>query len=393
MGRKKFFGLLLISIVVFFLAFGCAPKHGSETNGGGNNPEHMQQNQETNIKKYGIGAPITIDGATFVVSKVEAKDRIKNKFSGGYYTPENGMFLVVFYTFNGHGSKMGGVNTDMIQIKVNGKYYPPARNVDIATDYAQQNHVSPLSFALWSSKTSKKFLDVYDVPKVKDSIDISFLVRKNGKIVCLADVPVSDLNISVQESKYSYGTAKDWMKLALNEARKWHSDIRLYLIQGSNVSVAESIDFAEGRDTPERLKLAKLNGEALYWDYIFASPSDKNFYYTVEISDGKVVDHKKSEIAALITPYKYMLLPDQLKLDSKDAFTIALNTVKSRPSFDASKGLLIKYLLDYPLQFADKNGKRIPVWHVKITTFSKNYYEISIDADTGKVLHKYIKDK
>ncbi len=384
--------LVVAAILLTFLLsvfVGCSPK--KENNSSVNsNQNHSGSSTVAGVKYFSVGKTFSINGALFRVDKVEKVDRIKSNFSGGYYRPKNGKFLVVYYTFKGNGHS-GAFNTDSIRIKINGKLFASSSDVDVATDYAHQKGVSPLSFALWSNKSSKKFLDVYDIPET-ETLSICWLGDKNGKTVEIAEVKVDNLKSTSQSVAYQYAFAKEWLQIALKKARVWHNDIRIYMIQGSNVSVAESVDFANGRYKPEKLKLAPTDGRALYWEYYFISPSDKNYLYIVEISDGKVVKSKKSGTAALFVSPKEMLLPSQIKLDSKDAVNIAMKVFNSNSAFNKTNGLLIKYVFSYPLEFKGSNGKHIPVWTVEMTAFSKNYFKIYINANTGEVLKRYIKE-
>lgn len=384
--------LVVVSILLTFLlsAFvGCSPK--KESNSSVNsNQNHSGSSTVAGVKYFSVGETFSINGGLFRVDKVEKVDRIKNNFSGGYYRPKNGKFLVVYYTFKGNGHS-GAFNTDSIRIKIDEKLFAPSSDVDVATDYAHQKGVSPLSFALWSNKTTKKFLDVYDIPETK-ALSICWFGNKNGKTVEIAEVKVDNLKSASQSVTYHYALSKEWLQIALKKARVWHNDLRIYMIQGSNVSVAESVDFADGRYKSRKLKLAPTDGRALYWEYYFISPSDKNYLYIVEISDGKVVKSKKSGVAALFVSPKEMLLPSQIKLGSKDAVNIAKNVFSSNSAFDEANGLLIKYVFSYPLEFRGSNGKHIPVWTVEMTTFSKNYFKVYINANTGEVLKKYIKE-
>lgn len=384
--------LVVVSILLTFLlsAFvGCSPK--KESNSSVNsNQNHSGSSTVAGVKYFSVGETFSINGGLFRVDKVEKVDRIKNNFSGGYYRPKNGKFLVVYYTFKGNGHS-GAFNTDSIRIKIDEKLFAPSSDVDVATDYAHQKGVSPLSFALWSNKTTKKFLDVYDIPETK-ALSICWFGNKNGKTVEIAEVKVDNLKSASQSVTYHYALSKEWLQIALKKARVWHNDLRIYMIQGSNVSVAESVDFADGRYKSRKLKLAPTDGRALYWEYYFISPSDKNYLYIVEISDGKVVKSKKSGVAALFVSPKEMLLPSQIKLGSKDAVNIAKNVFSSNSAFDEANGLLIKYVFSYPLEFKGSNGKHIPVWTVEMTTFSKNYFKVYINANTGEVLKKYIKE-
>ncbi len=384
--------LVVVSILLTFLlsAFvGCSPK--KESNSSVNsNQNHSGSSTVAGVKYFSVGETFSINGGLFRVDKVEKVDRIKNNFSGGYYRPKNGKFLVVYYTFKGNGHS-GAFNTDSIRIKIDEKLFAPSSDVDVATDYAHQKGVSPLSFALWSNKTTKKFLDVYDIPETK-ALSICWFGNKNGKTVEIAEVKVDNLKSASQSVTYHYSLSKEWLQIALKKARVWHNDLRIYMIQGSNVSVAESVDFADGRYKSRKLKLAPTDGRALYWEYYFISPSDKNYLYIVEISDGKVVKSKKSGVAALFVSPKEMLLPSQIKLGSKDAVNIAKNVFSSNSAFDEANGLLIKYVFSYPLEFRGSNGKHIPVWTVEMTTFSKNYFKVYINANTGEVLKKYIKE-
>ncbi len=384
--------LVVVSILLTFLlsAFvGCSPK--KESNSSVNsNQNHSGSSTVAGVKYFSVGETFSINGGLFRVDKVEKVDRIKNNFSGGYYRPKNGKFLVVYYTFKGNGHS-GAFNTDSIRIKIDEKLFAPSSDVDVATDYAHQKGVSPLSFALWSNKTTKKFLDVYDIPETK-ALSICWFGNKNGKTVEIAEVKVDNLKSASQSVTYHYALSKEWLQIALKKARVWHNDLRIYMIQGSNVSVAESVDFADGRYKSRKLKLAPTDGRALYWEYYFISPSDKNYLYIVEISDGKVVKSKKSGVAALFVSPKEMLLPSQIKLGSKDAVNIAKNVFSSNSAFDETNGLLIKYVFSYPLEFKGSNGKHIPVWTVEMTTFSKNYFKVYINANTGEVLKKYIKE-
>ena len=384
--------LVVVSILLTFLlsAFvGCSPK--KESNSSVNsNQNHSGSSTVAGVKYFSVGETFSINGGLFRVDKVEKVDRIKSNFSGGYYRPKNGKFLVVYYTFKGNGHS-GAFNTDSIRIKIDEKLFAPSSDVDVATDYAHQKGVSPLSFALWSNKTTKKFLDVYDIPETK-ALSICWFGNKNGKTVEIAEVNVDNLKSASQSVTYHYALSKEWLQIALKKARVWHNDLRIYMIQGSNVSVAESVDFADGRYKSRKLKLAPTDGRALYWEYYFISPSDKNYLYIVEISDGKVVKSKKSGVAALFVSPKEMLLPSQIKLGSKDAVNIAKNVFSSNSAFDEANGLLIKYVFSYPLEFKGSNGKHIPVWTVEMTTFSKNYFKVYINANTGEVLKKYIKE-
>ena len=384
--------LVVVSILLTFLlsAFvGCSPK--KESNSSVNsNQNHSGSSTVAGVKYFSVGETFSINGGLFRVDKVEKVDRIKSNFSGGYYRPKNGKFLVVYYTFKGNGHS-GAFNTDSIRIKIDEKLFAPSSDVDVATDYAHQKGVSPLSFALWSNKTTKKFLDVYDIPETK-ALSICWFGNKNGKTVEIAEVKVDNLKSASQSVTYHYALSKEWLQIALKKARVWHNDLRIYMIQGSNVSVAESVDFADGRYKSRKLKLAPTDGRALYWEYYFISPSDKNYLYIVEISDGKVVKSKKSGVAALFVSPKEMLLPSQIKLGSKDAVNIAKNVFSSNSAFDEANGLLIKYVFSYPLEFRGSNGKHIPVWTVEMTTFSKNYFKVYINANTGEVLKKYIKE-
>ncbi len=384
--------LVVVAILLTFLlsAFaGCSPKKENNSSGS-SNQNHSSSSTVVGVKYFPVGKTFSINGGLFRVDKVEKVDRIKSNFSGGYYRLKNGRFLIVYYTFKGNGHS-GAFNTDSIRIKINGKLFAPSSNVDVATDYAHQNGVSPLSFALWSNKTSKKFLDVYDIPET-EALSICWLGNKNGKTVEIAEVKVNGLKSASQSVAYQYALAKEWLQIALKKARAWHNDVRIYMIQGSNVSVAESVDFADGRYKPEKLKLAPTDGRALYWEYYFISPSDKNYLYIVEISDGKVVKSKKSGIAALFVSPKEMLLPSQVKLDSKDAVNIAMKVFNSNSAFDKTNGLLVKYVFSYPLEFKGSTGKHIPVWTVEMTTFSKNYFKVYINANTGSILKKYIRE-
>ncbi len=384
--------LVVVSILLTFLlsAFvGCSPK--KESNSSVNsNQNHSGSSTVAGVKYFSVGETFSINGGLFRVDKVEKVDRIKNNFSGGYYRPKSGKFLVVYYTFKGNGHS-GAFNTDSIRIKIDEKLFAPSSDVDVATDYAHQKGVSPLSFALWSNKTTKKFLDVYDIPETK-ALSICWFGNKNGKTVEIAEVKVDNLKSASQSVTYHYALSKEWLQIALKKARVWHNDLRIYMIQGSNVSVAESVDFADGRYKSRKLKLAPTDGRALYWEYYFISPSDKNYLYIVEISDGKLVKSKKSGVAALFVSPKEMLLPSQIKLGSKDAVNIAKNVFSSNSAFDEANGLLIKYVFSYPLEFRGSNGKHIPVWTVEMTTFSKNYFKVYINANTGEVLKKYIKE-
>ena len=388
MVKKRLVVTAILLVFLFGVFVGCAPK--KENNSSANPHQNQSGNSTaTSVKYFAVGKAFSINGGMFRVDRVEEVDRIKNNFSGGYYRPKSGKFLVIYYTFKGNGHS-GAFNTDSIRIKVNGKLFAPSSNVDIATDYAHQKGVSPLSFALWSNKTSKKFLDVYDIPET-DALSICWFGSKNGKAVELAEVRVDNLKSTSQSIAYQYAPAKEWLQVALKKAHAWHDDLRIYMIQGSNVSIAESVDFAEGRDKPERLKLAPTDGKALYWEYFFISPSDKDYLYIIEISDGKVVKSKKSGIAALFVSPKEMLLPSQIKLDSKDAVDIAMNALNSN-RLDRINGLLMKYVFSYPLEFKGNSGKHIPVWTVEITTFSKSYFKVYINANSGEVLKKYIKE-
>ena len=384
--------LVVVSILLTFLlsAFvGCSPK--KESNSSVNsNQNHSGSSTVAGVKYFSVGETFSINGGLFRVDKVEKVDRIKSNFSGGYYRPKSGKFLVVYYTFKGNGHS-GAFNTDSIRIKIDEKLFAPSSDVDVATDYAHQKGVSPLSFALWSNKTTKKFLDVYDIPETK-ALSICWFGNKNGKTVEIAEVKVDNLKSASQSVTYHYALSKEWLQIALKKARVWHNDLRIYMIQGSNVSVAESVDFADGRYKSRKLKLAPTDGRALYWEYYFISPSDKNYLYIVEISDGKLVKSKKSGVAALFVSPKEMLLPSQIKLGSKDAVNIAKNVFSSNSAFDEANGLLIKYVFSYPLEFRGSNGKHIPVWTVEMTTFSKNYFKVYINANTGEVLKKYIKE-
>ena len=384
--------LVVAAILLTFLlsAFvGCSPK--KESNSSVNsNQNHSGSSTVAGVKYFSVGETFSINGGLFRVDKVEKVDRIKSNFSGGYYRPKNGKFLVVYYTFKGNGHS-GAFNTDSIRIKIDEKLFAPSSDVDVATDYAHQKGVSPLSFALWSNKTTKKFLDVYDIPETK-ALSICWFGNKNGKTVEIAEVKVDNLKSASQSVTYHYALSKEWLQIALKKARVWHNDLRIYMIQGSNVSVAESVDFADGRYKSRKLKLAPTDGRALYWEYYFISPSDKNYLYIVEISDGKLVKSKKSGVAALFVSPKEMLLPSQIKLGSKDAVNIAKNVFSSNSAFDEANGLLIKYVFSYPLEFKGSNGKHIPVWTVEMTTFSKNYFKVYINANTGEVLKKYIKE-
>jgi len=387
--KKRLVVVVILLVFLFGVSVGCAPKR--ESNSSVNSNQNQSKNSaNSNVKYFSVGETFSISGGLFRVDKVEEVDKIKNNFSGGYYRPVNGRFLVVYYTFRGNGHS-GAFNTDSIRIKVNGKLFTPSSDVDVATDYAYQKGVSPMSFALWSNKSSKKFLDVYDVPETK-ALSICWLGNKNGKTVEIAEVKVDNLKSASQSVAYQYASAKEWMQIALKKARVWHNDVRIYMIQGSNVSVAESVDFADGRYKIEKLKLAPTDGRALYWEYYFISPSDKNYLYIVEISDGKVIKSKKSGIAALFVLPKEMLLPAQMKLDSKDVVNIATDVFNPNSAFDKTNGLLIKYVFSYPLEFKGSSGKHIPVWTVEMTTFSKNYFKVYINANTGDVLKKYIKE-
>ena len=388
--KKKLVIMAILFVFLLGVFVGCAPKKGNNSSVNPNQNQ-SENNANSDVKYLTVGKMFSINGGLFRVDKVEELDKIKNNFSGGYYRPKDGRFLVVYYTFRGNGHS-GAFNTDSIRIKINGKLFAHSPDVDVATDYAHQKGVSPLSFALWSNKSSKKFLDVYDIPET-ETLSICWLGDKNGKTVEIAEVKVDNLKSASQSVAYQYAFAKEWLQIALKKARVWHNDIRIYMIQGSNVSVAESVDFADGRYKPEKMKLAPTDGRALYWEYYFISPSDKNYLYIVEISDGKVVKSKKSGIAALFVSPKEMLLPSQIKLGSKDAVNIAMKVFNSNSAFNKTNGLLIKYVFSYPLEFKGSSGKHIPVWTVEMTTFSKNYFKIYINANTGEVLKKYIKER
>jgi hypothetical protein len=381
-------GLLLILILATACGSGETPNTNTSTKPPTNTSTQIQTSSSVSTtngsaQTYEIGQTFTLNGLTFTVDKVERVITIKNTLGGASYKPANGKFLLVYYKFKGNSNADGAYDTAAIKVQdATGKYYDDLNGEDTLTDLAKQKKMQMLGFAFNDETVEKTFLDLYDVPdKDLSLVWLETVSVSPLKVKKIAEVKLN--NIQNVTETITYGKAKEWYNLALDEAKKWHDDVKLMELHADNTSAAFRLVEKES-EIIAGLKEAPMDGTAEIWKYYFMS-QNADRPYMITISQGSLTENKEATMF-LTKKYEDLKNDSDWKLDSQET----LELTKTNVAQDISNGAFVTYSLYNGGSLETVNGQMTNVsrlrWQIQVKTIEGKVTTVEIDATSGAVL-------
>ena len=183
---KKWFLLTLICILTLtFAACGGEESLGGATPtaaGATPSPTPLKTSGDSSAPTYNFGDSISFGGATFVIKSARKTNEITVTSWGETktYTPDNGMYVVVYFTFQGNANNEHyGVDAQILRLK-DSRDYLYLFNADLnnyeSNDLAlaELGGLNILSMRMWHQTEVKDLLQVFDVKADSTGLKLEF---------------------------------------------------------------------------------------------------------------------------------------------------------------------------------------------------------------------------
>jgi len=146
----------------------------------------------TEGKPYELNQPVSFGGATFTFTGAETMDSIPKMFNEGASTPDNGKYVVVYFTFKGKDSNdTGGVDMAVFRLKdSSGKEF--AMDSDLvnyeASDLAQNKQLALPNMLMWQNPEEKSSVLVFDVDSAAEGFKLNMIQSTDGGVKTVATI-------------------------------------------------------------------------------------------------------------------------------------------------------------------------------------------------------------
>lgn len=141
-------------------------------------------------QKYSLGETFEYSKATFTFKKAEFREKIPIFLGESFYTPKNGKYLVVYFSFKGNKeNESAGVNTEIFLLKDSrGRTYQMSTYTSNheANDLAFEEGIEVAGMLLWSQEEEEDSLLVYDIPSDASGFTMNIIFEEEGKIKTFA---------------------------------------------------------------------------------------------------------------------------------------------------------------------------------------------------------------
>jgi hypothetical protein len=142
-----------------------------------------------------MGQSIPFGGATFVITSARKATNITDTSFGETttYTPDNGMYVVVYFTFQGNANnEHAGVDAEILRLEDSkGNVYlftaDLNNNESNALALAELKGLNLLSMCSWNNTEVKSLLQVFDVKADATGIKLDF-IDHTGKALAQVDL-------------------------------------------------------------------------------------------------------------------------------------------------------------------------------------------------------------
>jgi len=207
LGTKLVFLAIIGILILSFAACSGGGTPGTTTTPGGatptatatHTPTHTPTPKPTKTPAsspiiYGMGQSIPFGGGTFVITSARKASNIAVTAFGETttYTPDNGMYVIVYLTFQGNSNnEQAGVDAEILRLEDSkGNVY--LFNADLnnyeTNDLALfAEHKDLLSMQLWNNPEVKDLLQVFDVNGDATGIKLDF-IDHTGKALAQVDL-------------------------------------------------------------------------------------------------------------------------------------------------------------------------------------------------------------
>ncbi|MGB9834157.1 MAG: hypothetical protein ACPLPW_04225 [bacterium] len=191
----KFFTFLSVLACLVFLISGCGGTPSTEKT-----PSPTLSSSETvkptptktteiiteGAKRFALGQSFEYSNATFTFKSAEFMDKIPAYLEEKTYTPKNGKYLVVYFSFKGNKqNEGGGINTDIFLLQDSqGRNYQMSselRNYEV-NDLALGKKMQVPGMLLWNQENEEDSLLVYDVPTDASGFTMN-IIYAEGKLI------------------------------------------------------------------------------------------------------------------------------------------------------------------------------------------------------------------
>lgn len=202
--NKLAFPAIISVLILFFSACSGGGTPGATTSPGGATPTHTPTHTATpkptetpasSPVKYSMGQSIPFGGATFVITSARKTNEITTTLFGETttYTPKNGMYVIVYFTFKGNANNEHiGVDAEILRLedsKGNVYLFTADLNNHETNDLAlaELHGLNLLSMCMWHQTEVKSLLQVFDVNAGATGIKLDF-VDHTGKALAQVDL-------------------------------------------------------------------------------------------------------------------------------------------------------------------------------------------------------------
>ncbi len=138
------------------------------------------------VPRYSLGDTFEYSKATLTFKKAEFRDEIPKYLGESSYTPKNGKYLVVYFSFKGNKeNESAGVNTDIFLLRDSkGRSYQMTSDLSNyeANDLAFSEGIEVAPMLLWNQEEEEDSLLVYDVPQDSSGFTMNIVWGEGGKI-------------------------------------------------------------------------------------------------------------------------------------------------------------------------------------------------------------------
>ncbi|MCR4428397.1 MAG: DUF4352 domain-containing protein [Caldiserica bacterium] len=141
-------------------------------------------------KRYSLGESFEYSKATFTFKKAEFREKIPVFLGETSYTPQNGKYLVVYFSFRGSKeNESAGVNTDIFLLKDSqGRSHQMSSYTSNheANDMAFEEGMEVAGMLLWNQEEEEDSLLVYDIPSDSSGLTMNIIYQEGEELKTFA---------------------------------------------------------------------------------------------------------------------------------------------------------------------------------------------------------------